>query len=322
LEARTLLEENLVLYRTQDGRVTALEDLCPHRFLPLSHGSLNGDTLQCGYHGLEFDCTGTCTRVPGQDIDKGPRISVRHFPAHENLGLVWIWMGAPEKADTSKVFDLPQYHDDGWTSVEGDALHISANYLSLADNLCDPAHVTYVHPSTLGVPEGEDVPVTSEKTDYGLLTTRWLIDVPPIPLFKKFFDFKGNTDRWQMYHYYAPSISVVDFGAADTGAGAPEGKRDNCVQFYACHFLSPVDQSHSIDYWLHVKNFTPESDEVNDQLSAEFRLAFDEDKEILEAIQVAEQKYSDRRQIRLGIDQGTMRMRKMVDDMIKQEQHA
>ena len=125
-----------------------------------------------------------------------------------------------------------------------------------------------------------------------------------------------------MYHYYAPSISVVDFGAADTGTGAVEGKRDDCVQFYACHFLAPVDQSHSIDYWLHVKNFTPESDDVNEQLSAQFRLAFDEDKVILEAIQVAEDKYCDRRQIRLGIDQAPMRMRKMVDDMIKQEQHA
>ena len=98
LEARTLLEENLVVYRTEDGKVTALEDLCPHRFLPLSHGSLKGDTLQCGYHGLEFDCTGKCARVPGQDIDTGPKISVRHYPAHENLGLVWVWMGDREKA--------------------------------------------------------------------------------------------------------------------------------------------------------------------------------------------------------------------------------
>ena len=34
--ARTLLNQPVVLYRTEDGRVCALEDRCCHRHLPLS----------------------------------------------------------------------------------------------------------------------------------------------------------------------------------------------------------------------------------------------------------------------------------------------
>ena len=323
LSKRTLLEQNIVLYRKMDGTIAALEDLCPHRFLPLSQGNLIDDNVQCGYHGLIFNCTGACVRVPGREGKKIPSvISVRHYPVHESMGLVWIWMGDPDKADTSKIFHLPQYDMDDWSVVHGDALHISANYLSLADNLCDPMHVAYVHESTLGNKEGLGVPITCERTDYGQLTTRWLIDVPPIPLFKKFFSFQGNVDRWQLYHFHAPSAAIIDFGSADTGNGAPDGNRDDCVQIFACHFLAPVDERNSIDYWLHVKNFVPNDADIDEKLTDQFRLAFNEDKDVLEYIQTAEDKYKDRKPIRLAIDQAPLQMREIVTKMIEQEQRV
>ena len=103
--------------------------------------------------------------------------------------------------------------------------------LSLADNLCDPAHVSFVHLSTLGNAAGEDVAVHTEPEGEGKqVTWRWIIDSPAIPLFRKFGDFAGNVDRWHYYHYTAPSIAVIDFGSAATGTGAPGGNRDNCIQ--------------------------------------------------------------------------------------------
>ena len=66
---RIILNEPVVFYRTEDGTPVALEDRCPHRRLPLSMGKLvEGDVLQCHYHGLRFDRTGACVRVPGQDM--------------------------------------------------------------------------------------------------------------------------------------------------------------------------------------------------------------------------------------------------------------
>ena len=66
LSPRTILDENMVLFRKQDGTPVALEDRCAHRRLPLSAGRLNGDAVECGYHGLVYDCTGSCIKVPGQ----------------------------------------------------------------------------------------------------------------------------------------------------------------------------------------------------------------------------------------------------------------
>ena len=54
-----ILGEDIVFYRTEAGAPVALEDACPHRKLPLSMGRIMGDAVECGYHGLTFDCTGT-----------------------------------------------------------------------------------------------------------------------------------------------------------------------------------------------------------------------------------------------------------------------
>jgi vanillate O-demethylase monooxygenase subunit len=318
LSAHIVVERHLVLYRTGDGKVVAMEDACPHRLLPLSMGKLRGDSIECGYHGMTYDCSGKCIRVPGQKVAP-PNAVVPTYPTHENMGLVWVWMGDPALADTSKVFDLPQYHDPRWSAVEGDALRIGANYLSLADNLCDPAHVSFVHLTTLGNTASEDIPVQNEEKDGKLVTWRWIIGAPPIPLFAKYGHFKGNVDRWHYYHYHAPSIAVIDFGSAETGTGAPEGRRDDCIQIFACHFITPVDQDTCIDHWLHVKNFQADA-QVNAELSADFRTAFAEDKAILEAIRINEHRYPGRKTAKIAIDVAPMRMRKMVERMRESEQ--
>lgn len=319
LITRKILGDDVVLYRKQDGSIAALDNVCPHRFAPFSMGKLKGDAVECGYHGMTFDCSGKCIRIPGQEIIPASA-KIRSYPISESMGLAWIWMGASELAAQIPVYDLAQYHDPDWTILEGDALPITCHYLSLADNLCDPAHVSFVHLSTLGNAASEDVPVQFEKkADDQLLTWRWIIDAPPIPLVQKFGKFTGNVDRWHYYHYHAPSTAVIDFGSAPTGTGAPEGRRDNCLQFYACHFISPVDETSCIDHWTIVKNFKPDA-ATRDAMKQQFRLAFNEDKEILEAIQKNETANPQRRPIRLAIDASPVNMRRMIDRMIQAEQ--
>ena len=101
LTARRILGQDVVLYRTGAGAVAALEDVCPHRLTPLSMGRLRGDSIECGYHGMTFDCRGECVRIPGQEII--PRnAKVRSYPVVENMGLAWIWMGDPALAKASR----------------------------------------------------------------------------------------------------------------------------------------------------------------------------------------------------------------------------
>ena len=316
---RTILNQPVVLYRQQDGTPAALEDLCPHRFLPLSMGELNGDAVQCGYHGLTFNSQGECIRVPGQERIPAAA-KVRSYPVREHLGMIWIWLGEPQRATQTEIFDLSQYHQSDWAIGYGDALHIQAHYLSLADNLCDPAHVSFVHKTTLGSPSGAGIPVTSERHGDTVLTYRWTLDQPPVGFFQLFGNFTGHVDRWQYYYLHAPCIAVIDFGSADAGSGAPQGRRDNCIQVFSCHFLTPETEQSTVDYWLHVRNFAIQDNQVSTAISDQFRIAFAEDKTILEAIQQRENQFPKRETVHIAIDSGPSRLRRVIQDMLAREE--
>lgn len=105
LLSRTLLGVKVVFYRQSDGTVTALEDKCAHRRLPLSFGYLDGDNLVCGYHGMVFAPNGKCVSIPGQ-ARIPPSACVRTFAVEERDGLIWIWMGQAERADLARMPDV------------------------------------------------------------------------------------------------------------------------------------------------------------------------------------------------------------------------
>src|SRR5215203_1857100 len=72
---RWILEQNVLLYRREDGVAVAMQNRCAHRSAPLSMGRLEGDRVVCAYHGFTFDACGKCVRVPAQPtIPKGLRV--------------------------------------------------------------------------------------------------------------------------------------------------------------------------------------------------------------------------------------------------------
>lgn len=99
---RIILNEPLVLFRTEAGDPVGLEDICCHRLAPLSSGQLIGDTIECPYHGLRFDTEGKCTHVPGT-TSVPARARVRKYPLLERYGFVWAWPGSPTLADPTLI---------------------------------------------------------------------------------------------------------------------------------------------------------------------------------------------------------------------------
>jgi vanillate O-demethylase monooxygenase subunit len=318
LTRETICERDVVLWRKSDGAVAALEDMCPHRFLPLSEGKLVGDAVQCGYHGMTFDGSGACVRVPGQSTIP-ERAKVRAYPVEERHGVVWVWMGDPALADPAKIFDLPQLRDPSWALHHGDALRLKANYMAVAENLCDPMHVAFVHPTTLGNAAAEDVPVETRREGDVITTWRWIRDAEPIGFFKKFGNFAGNVDRWHYYHMHAPNVAAIDFGSSDAALNLPEEERDRGVRIFAMHLLTPVDETTTIDRWMHARNAATDVDGVEEQMDAMFRIAFDEDKTILEAMTRQEQRAGDRPQIDIASDVGAKLYRRTVQRMLEAE---
>jgi len=116
--AAMLLEEPLVFYRQSNGRLVALEDRCPHRFAPLSMGQVEGDDLRCLYHGVKFSGTGQCVELPGSGAR--PRaMCARAYPVVERQSAVFVWMGAAEKADESRLPPFIGHEDPNWHMLPG-----------------------------------------------------------------------------------------------------------------------------------------------------------------------------------------------------------
>jgi phenylpropionate dioxygenase-like ring-hydroxylating dioxygenase large terminal subunit len=325
LFARTILGEPLVFYRTEGGPPAALLDRCPHRLLPLSKGTLKGDTVECGYHGLTFDCAGACVRAPGQERIP-PAARARSYPVAEHLGMVWVWPGDSALADTAKLFDqLPQWAESqkpapAWGLNCGPYTHVKANYQLLTENLVDPAHVSFVHKSTLGTAAMADIPIETTQIGDTLLVTRWTLDSPAAPILQRFGKWTGNVDRWQYYYLYPPSIAVVDFGSDRPGMEHGEAARDRGVRIYSCHFLTPETEGATHYFWLQLRNFASTDESVSRDITAQFIMAFDEDKGVLEAIQLAEQQPCVEQRVKLALDAGSVRLRRTVARLIEEEQ--
>lgn len=81
---RRLAGEPVVVVRTGEGRVLALEDRCAHRQVPLSHGAVKGCTVRCGYHGWAYDEAGRCVDVPYLGRERLPD-GVKAYPVDGRL---------------------------------------------------------------------------------------------------------------------------------------------------------------------------------------------------------------------------------------------
>ena len=59
----------LALYNIED-KFYAIENFCPHKGAPLAEGNLCGHTIQCDWHGWQFDVrTGQCLTTTSGDIE-------------------------------------------------------------------------------------------------------------------------------------------------------------------------------------------------------------------------------------------------------------
>jgi phenylpropionate dioxygenase-like ring-hydroxylating dioxygenase large terminal subunit len=317
---RVILNEPVVMYRAEDGAPVALEDRCPHRRLPLSMGKLiGGDVLQCHYHGLRFDRSGACVRVPGQDmIPQTARI--KSYPVVERYHWLWIWMGDPALADPATIPDYHWLDDPNW-GAKTDYLYAECNWQLVNDNLLDLTHLAFVHESTIGnLALVEHASVKVERTPTGVRVTRWIIDQPAPPSFVKVGGFTGNVDRWQIIDYTPPSFIKLDVGATPTGSGAPEGKRVGGIEMRNLNAMTPETETTTHYFWGQAHNFEPDSAEMTEKVFQQIKTAFLQDVEVFTAQQSNIELDPNAPTIDINADSGGIQARRIVDRLWKEEQ--
>ncbi|KRB02803.1 LysR family transcriptional regulator [Pseudomonas sp. Root68] len=319
LLARTILNVPVVLWRDTNGKVVAFEDRCCHRGAPLSKGRLEGDQLRCMYHGLLFDTVGRCVEIPGQERIP-PQAKVRTFPIVEKHKWIWIWVGDASLADPSLIPDTHWLDDPEWRSLEG-YTYYTTNYLLIADNLLDLAHLPYVHPNTLGGDEAYAacIPMV-EKLENGVRVTRWGEGIKPAPFVQKVKNYPGSVDRWNIYDFLLPSIFLMDSGMQPSGQNAKAGNRVNAAEFRSTQALTPETDESTHYFFSQPHNFAIDDPEVTLAIHNQVVTAFQEDSDMIHAQDRMLKLTSDFKMIPIGADAALSYFRWLVANAYKAEQ--
>jgi vanillate O-demethylase monooxygenase subunit len=282
---RIVLEEPVVLFRTTEGKAVALEDRCCHRQAPLSMGRLAGDVVTCPYHGLQFDTTGRCIKVPSQEkIPPGAR--VRSYPVLEKNHWIWIWTGDPAKADPALIEDFHWLDDPAWR-FGGSYLHVDGNYLLVVENLLDTTHLPFLHPNTLGTDSFARSEFEVKREGDRITIARYLMDDLPAPFHKQMGGFADGmkVDRWQITHYGPPSFVKLDVGSAPVGTPVRQGERGEGVNMWNLNAITPETGKTAHYFFAQAYNFKLDEGWVADTLRTQIHNIFLEDMAIIRAQQ-------------------------------------
>lgn len=318
--ARTILNEPVVFFRGSSGKISAVEDRCSHRAMPLSAGHVDGDMIRCAYHGVEFDGQGKCTKIPNQERIPATA-NIRTYPVVEKDSMIWIWMGAPEAADPSTIRGNEEHRSDEWSWTHF-YFHVNCNWQLLVDNIFDLTHLAYIHANTIGGnPNAHFTADTKVHFDGERvqLNRRIPNSVPP----KSYVDgkgFKGNVDRWQEVEYHPASgmILRVNAGACDVDTGAYEGKRDHGFKILNVHCVTPETETSTHYSWSICTNADKGSG-VDKVVFDQFYDTIREDEDALELQQMRINSDPDRPFVGIASDGAVNMARKLLDKLAQAE---
>ncbi len=319
MKRRVLLDEPILLFRKDDGTAVALEDRCCHRQAPLSMGKLIGNIVKCPYHGLEFDSSGKCVKIPSQDMVP-PSARVRSYPLVAKNHWLWIWMGEPAKADPALIEDFHWMDDPGWR-FGGNYLHVESNYLLLVENLLDTTHLPFLHPATLGTDAFARSEFEVKREGDRITVARYLMNELPAAFHKQMGGFPEGmkVDRWQVTHYGPPSFVKLDIGSAPVGTPVRQGERGKGVNMWNLNAITPETGKTAHYFFAQAYNFKLDEPWVGDMLAKQITDIFMDDMAMVRA----QQKNMDlggASSVTLGQDKAWLAMRGIVDRLIREEQ--
>ncbi|HLY55813.1 MAG TPA: aromatic ring-hydroxylating dioxygenase subunit alpha, partial [Stellaceae bacterium] len=247
--------------------------------------------------------------------------AVRAYPVVERNEIVWIWMGEPERADSTAIVEYP-FNDDyaNWPHKR-EVYALEANYLLVLDNLMDLTHLAYVHRRTVGGNPSAHVNarMTSTPTERGVQFSRWLLDCAPPATYAKAVRFSGNVDRWQEFEFVAPGTVLQWTGATDAGTGADEGRREGGFSLRIFHGVTPETEGSCHYFWSAANGYSQDDPGATDRLFEEIAATFMEDKALLAEQQASLAESGETGLVDIKADVARIQMRRVIRRLIEAE---
>lgn len=159
-----ILGEDLVLFRDDLGRPGLLGLHCSHRLVSLAYGRPEDGGIRCPMHGWLYDVSGRCLEQPAEPVEFKERIPHLAYPCQELGGLIFTYMGPPDKMPL-----LPRYEvlmrADGTRAREW--WITNGGYLQHLEGAVDTIHVAYLHMANWSLKKLELRTQPKPKVDFG-----------------------------------------------------------------------------------------------------------------------------------------------------------
>ena len=316
----SILDEPIVIYRADSGRLVALEDRCVHRLAALSLGRCEGDRLRCMYHGLLYDPDGYVAEIPGQDlVPKNAR--VKSYPVADRHDWLWVWMGDPALADEALIPPAVGLSDPDYILGHGQ-LDYEAEARLINDNLLDFSHLSYVHANSFGAgPEFAQSPPKIEPLARGVRYSRWMVDTfgqssrkSPVPI-----------DSYMTYDFLIPGVLLMWSGNYPQGTarkldfGQPAIEDAQAGVTFTSQAVTPTGAKTSRYFFIWGPRRGHGDEALRDSLMALAGVAFGEDKTMIEAQQKVIDRTPDPRIMPTAHDKGVTLFNRLVERLAKED---
>jgi phenylpropionate dioxygenase-like ring-hydroxylating dioxygenase large terminal subunit len=141
-----LLGERLIAFRDTSGRVSLIQNHCPHRGASLFFGRNEEGGIRCVYHGWKFDVSGQCVDMPNEPAESDFKAKVRAvaYPCIERGGVVWTYMG-PRTTPPP----LPDIESNVLPEAQVRVMQRDCNWLQAMEGDIDTCHTAILHSGAL-----------------------------------------------------------------------------------------------------------------------------------------------------------------------------
>lgn len=135
----------LVVFRGEDGQARVLDAYCVHLGAHIGvGGKVQGNTIQCPFHGWTYDGAGQCVAIPyAKKIP--PKAKLRSWDCVEQNGYVAAWHHAEGKPPEWDFPVVPEVSDPNFYLFRRKSWEVRTHLQEVYENAVDVKHFAHVH---------------------------------------------------------------------------------------------------------------------------------------------------------------------------------